>query len=89
MAPGGTIYPLTVDFGKTPVRVLKLITTGLSIQGSAGASRREIRRMLNFCVQHDIHPTIMTWPLTQKGATEALKTLKEGKMRYRGVLVAE
>ena len=89
MLPGGTIYPLTVDFDRTPVRMLKLVVSGLSIQGSAGAPRREIRRMLKFCVQHDIHPTIMTWPLNQKGATEALKTLKDGKMRYRGVLVAE
>jgi D-arabinose 1-dehydrogenase-like Zn-dependent alcohol dehydrogenase len=89
MLPGGTIYPLTVDFGKTPVTMLKLLVSGLSIQGSAIASRREIRRMLKFCVQHDIKPTIMTWPMNQKGVEEALKTLNEGKMRYRGVLVAE
>ena len=89
MSPGGTIYPLTVDFGKTPIRMLKIVTSGISIQGSAIASRREIRRMLKFCVQHDIKPTIMTWPMNKKGVEDALKTLKNGKMRYRGVLVAE
>lgn len=89
MLPGGTIYPLTVEFGKTPVRMLKLITSGLNIQGSAGAPRREIRRMLKFCVQRDVKPTIMTWPMNKKGVEDALKTLKDGKMRYRGVLVVE
>ena len=89
MTAGGTIYPLTVDFGKTPIRMLKVVTTGINIQGNAIASRREIRRMLKFCVLHDIKPTIMTWPMNKQGVVDALKTLEEGKMRYRGVLVVE
>jgi D-arabinose 1-dehydrogenase-like Zn-dependent alcohol dehydrogenase len=89
MAADGTIYPLTISFGADPIPLLPLITHGSRIQGSAGASRGELRKMLQFCVQHDIKPTIQTWPLNVEGVTEAMKTLREGKMRYRGVLVVE
>jgi D-arabinose 1-dehydrogenase-like Zn-dependent alcohol dehydrogenase len=89
MAADGTIYPLTISFGTDPIPLLPLITGGLRIQGTAGAPRGEFRKMLEFCVQHDIKPTIMTWPLNENGVAESMKTLREGKMRYRGVLVAE
>jgi D-arabinose 1-dehydrogenase-like Zn-dependent alcohol dehydrogenase len=88
MKPNSTIIPLTVDFGSTPVPLLPLITKGVRIQGSAEAPRIEIRRMLEFAVTHNIRPRIMEFPLTKEGIDNAMKTLREGKMRYRGVLVA-
>jgi D-arabinose 1-dehydrogenase-like Zn-dependent alcohol dehydrogenase len=66
-----------------------LIQNGRRIQGSAGAPRSEFPKMLKFAVDHDIKPIIMTWPLNKEGVEESMKTLREGKMRYRGVLVAE
>jgi D-arabinose 1-dehydrogenase-like Zn-dependent alcohol dehydrogenase len=89
MAADGAIYPLTISFGAEPIQLLPLIIHGSRIQGSLCAPRGEIRKMLQFCVQHDIKPTIMTWPLNEVGVTEAMKTLREGKMRYRGVIVVE
>ena len=89
MKAGGTIFPLTVSFDTTPIPLLALVTNGLRIQGSAGSPRSEFKKMLRFVVQHDIKPTIMTWPLNKKGIEDAMTTLREGRMRYRGVLVAE
>jgi D-arabinose 1-dehydrogenase-like Zn-dependent alcohol dehydrogenase len=69
--------------------MLPLLVKGISIQGSAGAPRAEIRKMLDFAEQHGIKPAIMKWPLNTQGVEDAMKALREGKMRYRGVLVAE
>ena len=88
MAPMGVLYPLTVDFGKTPVPILPLITEGLSIQGSATAPHHETQRMLEFAARHGVKPKTMEWPMNAEGIEAALGTLKEGRMRYRGVIVA-
>ncbi|KAK9449659.1 NADP-dependent alcohol dehydrogenase C 2 [Limtongia smithiae] len=85
----GAIYVLTVSFGTTPVPMLTLLANGIKIQGSSGASRSEIIKMLDFAARHKVFPKIMTYPLTKGGATEAMSTLRQGKMRYRGVLVME
>jgi D-arabinose 1-dehydrogenase-like Zn-dependent alcohol dehydrogenase len=44
--------------------------------------------MLEFASLHNIKPVKMTFPLTLEGVKDSLKTLEEGKMRYRGVLIA-
>jgi D-arabinose 1-dehydrogenase-like Zn-dependent alcohol dehydrogenase len=88
MAPDGALYPLTVSFDSPGVPMLPITVQGLRIQGSAGAPRSHIRKMLKFVVDHDIRPTIMTWPMNKQGVEQAMKTLREGNMRYRGVLVA-
>jgi D-arabinose 1-dehydrogenase-like Zn-dependent alcohol dehydrogenase len=87
MAVDGALYPLTISFDSPPIPMLPLVTSGLRIQGSAGAPRGQLRKMLQFAVDHDIKPIIMTWPLNGEGVEEAMKTLREGHMRYRGVLV--
>ena len=88
MKPNSTIFPLTVDFGNTPIPILKFILKAIRFQGSAEAPRIEFRRMLDFCVTHDIRPQIMEFPMTKEGIETAMETLREGKMRYRGVLIA-
>jgi D-arabinose 1-dehydrogenase-like Zn-dependent alcohol dehydrogenase len=45
--------------------------------------------MLEFADFHGIKPVIETFPMTGQGIEEALQKLDEGKIRYRGVLVAE
>ena len=89
MKAGGTIFPLTVSFDAPPIPLLRLDTNGLRIQGSAGSPRFQFKKMLKFAVQHDIKPMIMTWPLNKEGIEDAMTTLIEGRMRYRGVLIAE
>ena len=83
----GSIYPLTVAFEPSPVPMLDMVWKGVRIQGSLVASRRSIRNLLDFAARKKIYPSIMTFPLTTAGIEEAMQTLREGKMRYRGVLV--
>lgn len=86
MAPDSTIYPLTVSFDATPIRLHQLVMKGISIQGSCVAARPSIRRMLSFAAVHGIKPVIMEWPMNEKGITEAMESLRSGKVRYRAVL---
>ncbi|KAF7589225.1 hypothetical protein BBP40_004567 [Aspergillus hancockii] len=89
MDTNGSIYPLTVAFEPSPVPMLDLLFKGVRIQGSLVASRKAIRTLLDFASRHKIIPTVMKFPLTSEGIEEAMQTLRDGKMRYRGVLVKE
>jgi len=88
MAPSGTIYPLTVSNDELKMPYMQIILNGLKIQGSLVAAREIHREMLEFAAVHNIKPIIQTFPLSQQGIKDAFQTLEDGKMRYRGVLVA-
>ena len=45
--------------------------------------------MLNFAARTGVRPVIEKFEFTQKGFEEAMEKMKNGKMRYRGVLVAD
>jgi len=89
MAPNGTIYPLSVSEGELSLPYMPILLSGLRIQGSLVAARKVHHEMLQFAALHGIKPVIQTFPMTKEGVEECFKTLEEGKMRYRGVLVAE
>ena len=86
MAKRGKIYPLTISFDAPALPLLPLVIGGLSIVGSAGCYRYEMQTMMGFAARHGVRPQIQTWPMTQQGVTDAMQTLKDGKMRYRGVV---
>lgn len=88
MAPGGIISPLSVDMNDLKIPYLPLLVNGLRVQGGIVSARQVHRDMLEFAAAHNIKPVKMTFPMTLEGVKESLKTLEEGKMRYRGVLVA-
>lgn len=85
----GTIYPLTVDLAPSAVPLLLMNFKGIRIQGSLVASRHSLRSLIEFAAEKQIRPTIMTFPLTKDGVEDAMETLRNGKMRYRGVLVRQ
>ncbi|KAJ5166087.1 uncharacterized protein N7482_004868 [Penicillium canariense] len=89
MAPNGVISPLSVDSNDLKIPYMPLLLNGLRIQGGIVSARQVHRDMLEFAAIHNIKPVKMTFPMTLEGVKESLKTLEEGKMRYRGVLVAE
>jgi D-arabinose 1-dehydrogenase-like Zn-dependent alcohol dehydrogenase len=89
MAPNGVISPLSVDANDLKIPYMPLLVNGLRVQGGIVSSRQVHRDMLAFAAFHGIKPIKMTFPLTRDGVKQSLQTLKEGKMRYRGVLVAE
>ncbi|PCG96071.1 Polyketide synthase, enoylreductase [Penicillium occitanis (nom. inval.)] len=86
MAVHGSIYPLTVDFNKVPVRLHNAVLKGVRIQGALTASRGGLRKLYEFAAERDIHPTVQKFPMSVEGIEAAAKTLDRGKMRYRGVL---
>ncbi|KAJ5203632.1 uncharacterized protein N7498_004511 [Penicillium cinerascens] len=88
MAPGGVISPLSIDENDLKVPYLPLLQNGLRVQGGIVSARQVHRDMLEFAAVHNIKPVKMTFPMTLEGVKESLKTLEDGKMRYRGVLVA-
>jgi D-arabinose 1-dehydrogenase-like Zn-dependent alcohol dehydrogenase len=45
-----------------------------------------MQTMMDFAARHGVRPQTQKWPMTQKGVTDAMQTLKDGKMRYRGVV---
>lgn len=89
MAPSGTIYPLSVSEGNMEMPYMPVLLNGLKIQGSLVAAREIHREMLEFAAYHKIRPTIQKFPMTVEGIEEAFGALDSGKMRYRGVLVAQ
>lgn len=89
MAPNGVISPLSVDDNDLKIPYMPLLRNGLRVQGGIVSSRQVHRDMLAFAAFHGIKPINMTFPLTLDGVKQSLRTLEEGKMRYRGVLVAE
>ena len=89
MAPNGVISPLSVDASDLKIPYMPLLVNGLRVQGGIVSSRQVHRDMLAFAAFHGIKPIKMTFPLTRDGVKQSLQTLEEGKMRYRGVLVAE
>jgi D-arabinose 1-dehydrogenase-like Zn-dependent alcohol dehydrogenase len=88
MAPCGSIYPLTVSPEDLKIPYMLIIAGELKIQGSLVAVRQVHREMLAFAAKHQIRPIIEQFPMTVEGIEESMKKLEEGKMRYRGVVVA-
>ena len=85
--PEAKIFPLTVAEGNFEFPYMPMLMNGITIQGSIVASKHIQRRMLRFAARHGIKPMLNTFSLDKQGIETAIKTLDEGKMRYRGVLV--
>lgn len=82
------MFPLTISMEAMQIPALALIAGSISICGSAVASTGSIRAMLAFAAKNGTKPQIEKFALTQAGVTEAMQKLRDGEMRYRGVLVA-
>jgi D-arabinose 1-dehydrogenase-like Zn-dependent alcohol dehydrogenase len=89
LAPNAVIFPMTVSFDDFTIPHLPLIQQGITIQGSVVAARAVHRKMLSFAALHGIKPIVMKFPMSESGIEDAMQTLKDGKMRYRGVLTPQ
>lgn len=89
MAVGGSIFPITVSKEDLKMPYTPIIRKELRIQGSRVAPRQVHREMIEFAAFHGIKPIIEKFPMTEEGITAAMDRLGSGKMRYRGVLVAQ
>ncbi|KAJ7757699.1 chaperonin 10-like protein [Mycena maculata] len=89
LKPKSTIFPLTVSFSDLVIPSIPVNAAGITIQGSAVAARSVSKRMLDFAARNHIAPVIERFPMTKAGVEEGMSRLRDGKMRYRGVLVAQ
>lgn len=88
MGTNGVLYTLTVDMTPSPINLLWLNPKAGSIQGSLFTSRVGLRNMLAFCDKNSITPQIQKYNLDGEGITKAMQDLRDGKVRYKAVLVA-
>lgn len=87
IAMGGSICPLTVEFGTTPIPLAPTVFQGINIMGAKVANKSEYADMFRFAVRHKIRPTITEFAMTEDGLNDAIKALQEGKAHYRAVAV--
>ncbi|KAJ7628947.1 chaperonin 10-like protein [Roridomyces roridus] len=88
MSNMGSIYPLTISNEPLAIPTMPLLAQGIRFQGSVVASRAVHTKMLQFAAAHQVKPIIEHFPMTKAGVEEGMARLREGRMRYRGVLVA-
>ena len=87
LAPKAKIFPLTIGPGNVNLPAMPLLLNGITIQGSVVASRNVSERMLAFAARRGVKPQVHKFAMDREGIEEAFGVLKEGKMRYRGVLI--
>ncbi|MGH8587043.1 MAG: zinc-binding dehydrogenase [Gammaproteobacteria bacterium] len=87
LAPKGKFHTVGIVLEPMSIPAFSLITGEKSVGGSPGGSPSLIKTMLDFCVRHNIYPTVEEYPMEK--VNEAMKHLEEGKARYRIVLKNE
>lgn len=90
LVPEGKIFPISVSpTGDVAVSAQAFVQKGVKVLGCLVATRSVHQEMLDFATLHGIKPWINEFPMTKDGIDEAFDALGKGKMRYRGVLVAQ
>jgi alcohol/geraniol dehydrogenase (NADP+) len=84
LALKGELHTVGVVLEPMSIPAFSLINGEKKVSGSPSAGPALIKTMLDFCVRHNIYPTVEEFPMEQ--VNEAIKYLKEGKARYRIVL---
>ncbi|RPE12182.1 NAD(P)-dependent alcohol dehydrogenase [Chitinophaga lutea] len=84
LALKGELHTVGVVLEPMSIPAFSLINGEKKVAGSPSASPAVIKTMLDFCVRHQIYPTVEEFPMER--VNEAIKHLTEGKARYRVVL---
>jgi len=86
LAPKGKFHTVGAVLEPMAIPAFSLLMGEKSVSGSPLGSPALTRTMLDFCVRHNIYPTVEEYPLEK--VNEALTHLDKGKARYRIVLKA-
>lgn len=84
LAPKGKLHTVGAVLEPMEIPAFSLIMGEKSVGGSPIGSPALTKTMLDFCVRHDIYPTVEEFPMEQ--VNEAMKHLEQGKARFRIVL---
>lgn len=86
LAPQGRLHTVGAVLEPLEIPAFSLISGEKTVGGSPIGSPALTRKMLEFCVRHDIYPIVESFPMEE--VNEAIKHLEAGKARYRVVLKA-
>ena len=86
LAPQGKLHTVGAVLEPMEIPAFSLISGEKSVGGSPLGSIALTRKMLEFCVRHDIYPTVEEFKM--EDVNEAIKHLEDGKARFRVVLKA-
>lgn len=84
LAPKGKFHTVGAVLEPMAIPAFSLIMGEKSVGGSPIGSPALTKTMLDFCVRHDIYPTVEEFPMAK--VNDAIKHMEEGKARYRIVL---
>ena len=87
LRPKGVICLVGVPPSKLDIHAFDLIIGQHAFAGSPIGSPNTIHRMFKFAAQHGIAAVTQTYPFND--VNRAIADLRENKIRYRGVLVAD
>ncbi|MEY8849172.1 NAD(P)-dependent alcohol dehydrogenase [Psychroserpens sp. XS_ASV72] len=86
LAPQGKLHTVGAVLDPMEIPAFSMIAGEKSVGGSPLGSIALTRKMLEFCVRHDIYPTVEVFDMAD--VNKALKHLHDGKARFRVVLKA-
>ncbi len=84
LAPQGRLHTVGAVMEPMEIPAFSLISGEKTLGGSPIGSPALTRKMLEFCVRHDIYPMVESFPIGE--VNEAIAHLEAGKARYRVVL---
>jgi len=84
LAPQGRFHTVGAVLEPMEIPAFSLIGGEKTVSGSPIGSPALTRKMLEFCVRHDIYPIVESFPMEE--VNEAIAHLEAGKARYRVVL---
>ncbi len=84
LAPQGRFHTVGAVLEPMEIPAFSLIGGEKTVSGSPIGSPALTRKMLEFCVRHEIYPIVESFPMEQ--VNEAIAHLEAGKVRYRVVL---
>lgn len=84
LAPKGKLHTVGAVLEPMAIPAFSLIGGEKSVGGSPLGSPALTKTMLDFCVRHNIYPTVEEFPMEK--INEAIQHLEDGKARFRLVL---
>ena len=86
LAPQGKLHTVGAVLEPMEIPAFSMIAGEKSVGGSPLGSIALTRKMLEFCVRHDIYPTVEEFEMAN--VNDAINHLHDGKARFRVVLKA-
>lgn len=84
LAPEGKFHVVGLVLEPIQISSFSLIDKQTSITGSPTGTPLAMYQLLDFCSRHSVRPWVEEFPVSK--VNEAIKTLRDGKLRYRAVL---